>query len=261
MENNYVKKLNRTEENLQDKISQEWLNSYINLVHEVINKHFSGYRKEYEDMVQSGIVGLLTAKKKYDPQKGNFVSYAYGYILGYINNFINYENKGNKRNNQTLRIRSYIKRKYEELCEYYTETEIYDIIYKEICKALQINLNKSEYANIWTNIYKSNVSKDSFLQNDDEENSFDIIDTACNIEDEIEQKYIFDWIKNAVSKYPSKDMREVYLIYINSIENNEEITFEEMGEMFGKTKQWAKFSIKKINSKLQDKIKEMIKSS
>lgn len=39
---------------------------------------------DYDDLVQEGMIGLMEASKKYDPQKGSFISYAFPWIRGHM---------------------------------------------------------------------------------------------------------------------------------------------------------------------------------
>lgn len=66
---------------------------YTRLVASIANK-FRGVH-EFEDLMQEGYIGLLEAKKRYDPTRGvKFLSYAYHYIRKYVRAAA-YKNLGN----------------------------------------------------------------------------------------------------------------------------------------------------------------------
>jgi RNA polymerase sigma factor for flagellar operon FliA len=64
----------------------EWIVKHLPLVRYVVSKLLSatGGLFETEDLVSFGVVGLLQAKRRYDPSRGNFASYAIPRIRGAI---------------------------------------------------------------------------------------------------------------------------------------------------------------------------------
>ena len=61
---------------------------YEGLVKSITNKY--NFRNDYDDLYQAGMIGLITALKKYDQKReSNFIDYAYFYIKGEILKTIN----------------------------------------------------------------------------------------------------------------------------------------------------------------------------
>lgn len=56
----------------------------IPFVYYLINKYYSRYRED-EDIIQCGMVGLVKACQKYDPNKGKLSTYADKFIRHEIN--------------------------------------------------------------------------------------------------------------------------------------------------------------------------------
>lgn len=64
---------------------------YIPLVHKLANREYKkiGFRYSYEDLFQTGCVGLMKAAKSFDEAKGcKFSTYAYRRILSSILNYV-----------------------------------------------------------------------------------------------------------------------------------------------------------------------------
>lgn len=60
-----------------------------NFIHATIRKYFSSYTKDYEDLYQSGIVGILTDLPNYDPEKGAPTTYFHFPIVHHISRYVN----------------------------------------------------------------------------------------------------------------------------------------------------------------------------
>ncbi len=58
-------------------------------VHSTISKHFSSYTKDYDDLYQSGILGILAELPKYDPEKGAPTTFFYFHIVHHISRYVN----------------------------------------------------------------------------------------------------------------------------------------------------------------------------
>ncbi|MBP3461440.1 MAG: sigma-70 family RNA polymerase sigma factor [Bacilli bacterium] len=72
----------------------EEIQKYNNLIYSITH-YFEGYKNK-EDLYQVGIIGLINAYKKFDPNIGvKFSTYAYSYILGEMKKLIR-EDKGIK---------------------------------------------------------------------------------------------------------------------------------------------------------------------
>ncbi len=72
------------------------------LVRSIANK-FNGYF-DMEDLYQVGRMGLIKASKKYNPNQGEFTTYAYTYVFGEINKYIR-ENNNLKISKETIKLK------------------------------------------------------------------------------------------------------------------------------------------------------------
>lgn len=71
-----------------------------NLIYSIISRYQNYYDKE--DLYQIGVIGMIKAYKKYDPQSTTkFTTYAYTYILGEVLKYVN-ENKSFKLSKEYL---------------------------------------------------------------------------------------------------------------------------------------------------------------
>ena len=66
---------------------------YIKLATMVYNKHFSGFKRFKEDLIQEGICSLLQNEDKYDSSRGQWSSFAYKVIHNAMAFFLRSEKK------------------------------------------------------------------------------------------------------------------------------------------------------------------------
>ena len=78
----------------------------IPLVYYIIAHDYSKYIGD-EDIIQCGLLGLVEASKKYNPEKGKFASYARNYIHHEIIN----ELKQRKKHNCVLSLNEFNERR------------------------------------------------------------------------------------------------------------------------------------------------------
>ena len=77
-------------ETLKEKATEKVIRDLTGLVLYVIKKKYSNYSpKYYDDLVQSGEIGILTGLKDYDPEKSLPATYFYYFIVHEIQSFIN----------------------------------------------------------------------------------------------------------------------------------------------------------------------------
>jgi RNA polymerase sigma factor (sigma-70 family) len=73
---------------------------HIKLVHHIAKRYESLMPyAEYEDLVQTGCIGLVKAMKKYDPEKGKFSTYAGLLIEGELSKYLRDSNANNRKAN------------------------------------------------------------------------------------------------------------------------------------------------------------------
>lgn len=77
-------------------MSDKLVTDNMPLVHYIIKKYYATYTKD-EDIIQSGMLGLVKAAKHYDKTKGKFSTYAAVVIRSEIANELKYR-KNDKLN-------------------------------------------------------------------------------------------------------------------------------------------------------------------
>ena len=122
---------------------------YENLVGSIVNQYSN--RNDKEDLFQVGMIGLITAYKKYDNSYDTkFSTYAYYYIIGEITKYIR-ENKTIKISKDLIRLNKNIQRLKETMSQKLgrmpTNTEL--------SLFLEVDEKKIEEAEIATNEIKS----------------------------------------------------------------------------------------------------------
>ena len=56
------------------------ITQYSDYVYSIINKYYSAFYNEVDDLHQAGCVGILNALKKFDANKGKFYNYCFNFI-------------------------------------------------------------------------------------------------------------------------------------------------------------------------------------
>ena len=92
--------------------SEQMILSYLPLVEKLAKRTASMLRRDWEDLKQDGIIGLMKAVEKFDETKGAFTPFARKYILGAI-----YDSSGVTRDLRQYQYKIYrkFKRADEEL--------------------------------------------------------------------------------------------------------------------------------------------------
>lgn len=108
---------------------------------EIYTNKLARYNNEKEDLYQQGAIGLIEAIKRFDPEKGKFISYASKYISGYMKQHYNMTNIiGVNKNNLSTRKQVVNMDNLEEIYfsqeieENYIMVEEKEILYKSIEK-------------------------------------------------------------------------------------------------------------------------------
>ena len=79
---------------VKEKATEEILNDYRRFITHLITKHFSSYmNRHFDDLFSSGLIGLMEALTKYDPEKSMpttfFATYIVHEIYNYVATFVN----------------------------------------------------------------------------------------------------------------------------------------------------------------------------
>ncbi len=87
-----IMELHHSGNKMGEKFAKECiLDSYGNFVRDIIRKYYPTYVNDnYQDMFQCGCIGLLSAMKSYDCERGAFTTFSISFIRHEINAWINY---------------------------------------------------------------------------------------------------------------------------------------------------------------------------
>ncbi|MDO5002840.1 MAG: sigma-70 family RNA polymerase sigma factor [bacterium] len=177
-----------------------------NLVYSIINKYSSYGDKD--DLYQVGMMGLINASLKFDPNIGvKFSTYAYKYILGEVAKYIR-ENNSFKISRDTLRLKSSIEKSKDLL----RQKLLREPTTLELSLILEIDEEKIE------EIEKLQTKADSldYCFEDNEDSLYNVI--------QVEEKQICPGIldlKEELSKLPNEEKQIIYSRYYYDMTQNE----------------------------------------
>lgn len=207
------------------------------LVHLVL-KRLKVPTRFYDDLYGAGCLGLTYAAIRFDEDKGHeFTTYAVSYIRGYILsewNILEDSITGSSRARE-LRIQF---QKYQSEHPELSDTEI----------LTTLNINKSYWAYVvgdmqTTSLEELQLEVEWIPDEDSLESSDPKIDNLPQI------------IERVVG-HSRESARGIYLDYINGIMSGNELTYEELGEKYGVSRQRAHQVIQKLNKKMQLYLKD-----
>ena len=130
-------------------MSNEEIDKYSNLIYSLTH-YFEGYKNK-EDLYQVGIIGLIEAYQKYDPNYNvKFSTYAYPYILGEMKKLVR-EDKGIKisrsitnLNNKIDKAKNILSQRLNREPSIYELANFLEVSEEEIIEALKtINIMQS----------------------------------------------------------------------------------------------------------------------
>lgn len=227
---------------------EQFIANNMNMVRSIASKYYTDkIGLDYEDLVSYGVMGLIDAKKKFDPSKGvKFSTYA------------------------SIRISSFI---IDEIRKYSPVSRTYISKIKEYNKAVQHLQNKlfrepsideiAEYMNISkkeVNSIKDKMKTSSSISIDNTvsegEKEFNLIDTIedesilCP-EDEFEKKELQHTLEKAIDMLKEKDRLVLSLYYY------EELTLKEIGEILGVSESRVSQLNNRAISNLKDAMKKL----
>ena len=177
------------------------INKYLPLIKSIANTF---YGIDYDDLIQSGIIGLINAYKNYKRSENTkFSSYAYQYIYGEMYNYT-LKNKSIKQQKDNLKI----VKLYEQTKNYLTQSLGKIPSKKEISSYLKINEEIIDNALI--NTYEIlSIDNDTTLNNTigitlDMDLKIDLDNSINMLSDEekqiIKYRYFKDLTQSEVSK-------------------------------------------------------------
>lgn len=184
------------------------------------------------DLIQEGNVGLMIAADKFNYKLGyKFATYASWWIKQSMFKAISEQSHCMKIPvyiQETLSRFSKLKREMERECNSQVKTE-------DIAKKMNISADKIDS---FLNAYSKTISIESSLENNDgkEMNIADIIeDKKASATDNAEFEDLKSDILNMISTLKEREQEVVKLRY--GLENNNKMTLEEIGNIYGVTKE------------------------
>lgn len=204
-----------------------------NLIYK-ISTFFSGYSNK-EDLFQVGVVGLITAYKKYDESfNTKFSTYAYPFILGEMNNYVK-RDKGIKISRDVSSLNSKIEKASvlltQKLMHEPTPREISDFL--EIDECLVVDALISRYPI---------KSFDSVICNDGKD--FTLLDTIPDVDDMDLDTLIA--LRDSLSKLSSQEKEIINNRYMM------DLTQSEVAYNMGMTQVQVSRKEQKVLKKLRD---------
>lgn len=196
---------------------------------------------EIEDLMQIGMLGLISAAQNYVPQNdASFASYASIRIKGEILDFLR---KSSNLDRTTITIKKSADNASRDLRNKLGR-EPYDY---EIAEKLNINIEKYYE---WTNAFEASVSKSLEDTYDDYSSWF--VTKEMNPEEQINDQELRNNLKQAIKKLEGKEALIIQLYFV------EELNIYEIAEVLevstGRVSQIKTSAIKKIRENLNKEI-------
>lgn len=226
-------------------LSQLYLKN-IGMIHKLV-KPFKTEMVEYDDLLQEGFIGMMTAVDKFDASKGTmFITYAGYYIQQTVRRYI--------RNSDVINLSYWLHEldyKYKHFTTEYVNEHGKEPDDETICEELKISelqLSRYRKAIATTTI----ISLDSTLQSTDSE-SMKVSETIPD-----PRRFDEELIEDITEKENSRTLWEC----VDSLPRNEpeivrkrilnDMNYREIGESLGVTKQRTEQILKKAYKHLQE---------
>ena len=178
---------------------------YENLIYKMISRYQSF---DQEDLYQVAMIGLMNARKNYNPNENTkFSTYAYYYILGEINNYIS-ANNPMKVSKDLLRLNKSI----EHAKEVMNQRLKREPTTEELSVFLEVPIEKIEEAYLATRQVES-------LDYAYEEENMDLYNSIGTEELGMNDE-ILD-LKNAISSLPQEEQQLIIARYFNDLTQQE----------------------------------------
>ncbi|CZR95515.1 MULTISPECIES: sigma-70 family RNA polymerase sigma factor [unclassified Clostridioides] len=226
---------------------EELIKENMPLVKSIARKFFiPGKGFEYQDLVNSGVIGLIDAINKFDVEKGaKFSSYSYIKIKSAILDEIRNQSPISKHNlTKVNKYNRVIEKLQAELLREPTSHEI----------AKELNISEKELNDIESNIDMLNiVSLNHVIFEDTNETIQDVISyreehTPANI---IEEEEKLDILSKAINNLREKEKLILSLYYY------EDLNLKEIGKVLGVSESRVSQLHRKSIRNLRNKIKEL----
>lgn len=241
-----------------DNDKDRWMQQYILIIFDIIENKFRSCKAEhYNDMINAGIVGLLTARDKFDETRGTkFTTYAYISIHNAIVSYVRSINGARAGRNKWQRCY----RKVKELAKQGIEYEDAWIKLRDSEK-----LDRWDFYVLWLQATGNDISYEVLVErNSSKEGTkesasdwFDIVDKDVNIENEVVSSdivcQVYKYIDNCVTDWRK---REICRRYIDSIINGDKWRGIEVAEKLGVSRQWVSQVVTALVEELKERIEK-----
>jgi RNA polymerase primary sigma factor len=249
---------------MDEKVYSDIVTTNLRLVHKEAKKleNWMKHKLSYDDLVQEGIFGLMKAIKRFDPSLGNqFSTYAIWWIRQAI--FRAICDKGS-----TVRIPVHMIEQVNKLRKVEQQSMINEnkINKKFVCNTLDITVEKYEQLKIIENNYFKITSLNGIVSED--EGDTELIEFISNDHAEVLGIEISEFNdpllvaekNDSINKLYSslgelKEKERDIIMYRYGLIDGQEKTLEEVGRLFGVTRERIRQIEKKAMGRLRHKIR------
>lgn len=221
------------------------IQSNLRLVVSIAAKYYSRSSVvNFFDLIQEGNLGLITATREYDPEKGAFSTYAFPWIKQRV---LHYLAKYDSVFTQTPEI-FWLKNKYQQYLQERANQYLGNPTKEEVCEAL--NITEESYYGLMNIMHNTTLDIDNSTS--DGKPLYEVIEDKNNISEDSLLNNIYNAELIQVLRYVLSPV-EYYIIY-NRILRNNPITLTAMGSYFNVTHE----AIRKRQKQALDKIKDYL---
>ncbi|MCD7879754.1 MAG: RNA polymerase sigma factor RpoD/SigA [Candidatus Gastranaerophilales bacterium] len=226
---------------------QELIKSNLKLVVVIAKKIIHTSKLPMTDLIQEGNIGLMAAVDKFNWKFGyRFATYASWWIRQAMFKAISEQSN-------SVKIPVYIQEtlsKYSKIKSEMERENPTDVNVEDVAKKMNIDVNK---INNYLNAYKKTLSLegDYEINNGSEVQLADIIeDKKANVQKDIEYESLKHEIVNLLSNLKDKEQKVITLRF--GLEGKEKQTLEDIGKIFGVTKECIRQTEARALNKLRN---------
>ncbi len=233
-------KIREGDKNAKDKL----VLSNLRLVY-TIAKRYTGRGVEYEDLIQSGNIGLMKATEKFDPDKGfRFSTCATWWIRQAIVRTISEEGR-------TIRLPSYVKERVEKLGKIIATYSMENGKEPSVSYLVQAMGESEKKIKQYLLLRQNTVSVYESVGDEDESVLLDFLEADENVRPDVlmEKDELVSLAKRTVSRLSASEQSIIRLRF--GLDNDEPKTLEEIGEIFNVTRERVRQIEQKALAKLR----------
>ncbi len=213
-----------------------------------IARRYIGRGVPFEDLLQEGTIGLMKAIDKYNPEKGAFSTCATWWISQSVRRSIG-------DNVKTFRLPAHIQelvkkvvKSKERLEEKYPENP--QLVIFKVAEELNITEDKvKECLKIFN--YNKPERLDNIINNDSDTTLGELIADEFNTEEEVFYKNLREGVKKALNDGTLNEQEKNIIILRLGLMNNKPKTLEQIGKIYGISRERVRQIEKKILKKLK----------